>query len=168
MVANSRNKHYRVLDPSSQEIEDSPGKGTEMQFKHVRAESSHVDMEVWRVGYQIKIQQQYSQSKSPKVFTLSTGIKPNHQCLKVHVSKRLFTSTAASQNDVHYSLVEIKTDWLRLALLLIGAAETSRNITAHVIERDVNGENHYFLEEYRGFRTRQHGHQIGRKLDRQK
>ncbi|GFV19104.1 hypothetical protein TNCV_3223221 [Trichonephila clavipes] len=31
-----------------------------------------------------------------------------------------------------------------------GVAETSRNITARVIERDVNREIHYFLEESRG------------------
>ncbi|GFU24677.1 hypothetical protein TNCV_3178221 [Trichonephila clavipes] len=37
-----------------------------------------------------------------------------------------------------------------------GAAETSRSITTRVIERDVNGEIHYFLEESRWFRTRQH------------
>ncbi|GFW61900.1 transposable element Tcb2 transposase [Trichonephila clavipes] len=37
--------------------------------------------------------------------------------------------------------------------------EISRNITVRDIERVVNGEIHYFLEESRGFRTRQHGHQ---------
>ncbi|GFX60106.1 transient receptor potential-gamma protein [Trichonephila clavipes] len=46
----------------------------------------------------------------------------------------------------------------------VGVAETSRNITARVIERDVNGEIHYFLEESRGFRTHQHGRQIVRQL----
>ncbi|GFV33981.1 hypothetical protein TNCV_2613791 [Trichonephila clavipes] len=50
----------------------------------------------------------------------------------------------------------------------ICAAETSRNITARVIERDVSGPLHKFLEESRGFRTRQHGRQVGRQLDRQK
>ncbi|GFY33738.1 hypothetical protein TNCV_4594501 [Trichonephila clavipes] len=43
--------------------------------------------------------------------------------------------------------------------LFIGAAETSRNITARVIERDVSGPLHKFLEEFRGFRTRQHRRQ---------
>ncbi|GFT17535.1 hypothetical protein TNCV_4807751 [Trichonephila clavipes] len=33
------------------------------------------------------------------------------------------------------------------------AAEASRNITTRVIERNINGEIHYFLEESRGFRT---------------
>ncbi|GFW41995.1 tigger transposable element-derived protein 1 [Trichonephila clavipes] len=43
-----------------------------------------------------------------------------------------------------------------MALLFIGATETSRNITARVIELDANGEIHYILEESRGFRIRQH------------
>ncbi|GFW44729.1 hypothetical protein TNCV_4482741 [Trichonephila clavipes] len=34
-----------------------------------------------------------------------------------------------------------------------------RNITVRVIERDTSGEIYYFLEDSRGFRTRQHGHQ---------
>ncbi|GFV82235.1 hypothetical protein TNCV_2791331 [Trichonephila clavipes] len=41
----------------------------------------------------------------------------------------------------------------------IGAIETSRNITARVIERDTSGEIYYFLEDSRAFRTSQHGHQ---------
>ncbi|GFU11764.1 uncharacterized protein TNCV_4969601 [Trichonephila clavipes] len=41
----------------------------------------------------------------------------------------------------------------------LGAIETTRNITARVIERDTSGEIYYFLEDSRGFRTRQHGHQ---------
>ncbi|GFV87925.1 hypothetical protein TNCV_782061 [Trichonephila clavipes] len=44
-------------------------------------------------------------------------------------------------------------------------AETCRNITARVIERDVSGPLHEFLEESKGFRTCQHGrqcHQNGR------
>ncbi|GFU97386.1 hypothetical protein TNCV_4741981 [Trichonephila clavipes] len=56
----------------------------------------------------------------------------------------------------------IKTDWLWLELLFFGAAENSRNITARVIERDTSGEIHYVLDESRGFRTRQHGRQLGR------
>ncbi|GFY35337.1 hypothetical protein TNCV_796891 [Trichonephila clavipes] len=96
------------------------------------------------------IQLQYSQSKSPKVFIPSTAIKHNHQCLKIHVSKRLFTSTAeliASQNNAHY------TRWFnqdqlsfRRESLFIDAAEASRNITARVIERNVSGPLHRFLE----------------------
>ncbi|GFT02623.1 hypothetical protein TNCV_1488151 [Trichonephila clavipes] len=43
--------------------------------------------------------------------------------------------------------------------VLKSATETSRNITARVIERDTSGEIYYFLEDSRGFRTRQHGHQ---------
>ncbi|GFX05703.1 hypothetical protein TNCV_3198201 [Trichonephila clavipes] len=46
-----------------------------------------------------------------------------------------------------------------------GAIENSRNITARVIERDTSGEIYYFLEDSRGFRTRQRGRQsrqIGR------
>ncbi|GFS94383.1 hypothetical protein TNCV_2014171 [Trichonephila clavipes] len=39
----------------------------------------------------------------------------------------------------------------------VGMAETSRNITARVIQCDVNGPLHKSLEESRGFRTRQHG-----------
>ncbi|GFX70931.1 hypothetical protein TNCV_1689141 [Trichonephila clavipes] len=35
---------------------------------------------------------------------------------------------------------------------LLGVAETSRNIIARVIERDVSGSLHKFLEESRGFR----------------
>ncbi|GFU93565.1 hypothetical protein TNCV_948071 [Trichonephila clavipes] len=61
-----------------------------------------------------------------------------------------------------------------MTLLFIVATETSRNITARVIERDVNGEIPYFLEKSRGSRIRQHGrqgrqngHQIGRQLGRQ-
>ncbi|GFW96454.1 hypothetical protein TNCV_4357761 [Trichonephila clavipes] len=37
--------------------------------------------------------------------------------------------------------------------------ETSRNITARVIERDTSGEIYYFPEDSKGFRTRQHGRQ---------
>ncbi|GFW17786.1 hypothetical protein TNCV_1133861 [Trichonephila clavipes] len=37
------------------------------------------------------------------------------------------------------------------------ATETSRNITARVIERDTSGEIYYFLEDSRRFRTRQYG-----------
>ncbi|GFS58578.1 hypothetical protein TNCV_111801 [Trichonephila clavipes] len=51
------------------------------------------------------------------------------------------------------------------------AAETSKNITAHVIERDTSGKIYYFLEDSRGFRTPQDGHQshqIVRQLGRQK
>ncbi|GFT43506.1 integrase_H2C2 domain-containing protein [Trichonephila clavipes] len=40
-----------------------------------------------------------------------------------------------------------------------GAIETSRNITVRVIERDTSGEMYYFLEDSRGFRTHQNGHQ---------
>ncbi|GFT38011.1 hypothetical protein TNCV_1814881 [Trichonephila clavipes] len=40
-----------------------------------------------------------------------------------------------------------------------GVTETSRNITARVIERDTSGEIYYILQDSRGFRTRQHGHQ---------
>ncbi|GFV78054.1 hypothetical protein TNCV_2081 [Trichonephila clavipes] len=50
------------------------------------------------------------------------------------------------------------------------ATETSRNKTARVIERDTSGDIYYFLENARGFRTRQHGHQshqIGHQLGRQ-
>ncbi|GFU21119.1 uncharacterized protein TNCV_3501051 [Trichonephila clavipes] len=39
------------------------------------------------------------------------------------------------------------------------ATETSRNITARVIERDTSGEIYYFLEDSRGFPTHQNGHQ---------
>ncbi|GFV12717.1 integrase catalytic domain-containing protein [Trichonephila clavipes] len=50
-------------------------------------------------------------------------------------------------------------------------AETFSNITVRVIERDVNGKIHYFLEESGWFRTRQHGRQscqIGHQLGHQK
>ncbi|GFS86716.1 hypothetical protein TNCV_2407291 [Trichonephila clavipes] len=53
-----------------------------------------------------------------------------------------------------------------------GTTETSRNITTRVIERDTSGEIYYFLEDSRGFRTRQsrkngrQSHQIGRQLGR--
>ncbi|GFV45697.1 hypothetical protein TNCV_1969981 [Trichonephila clavipes] len=51
----------------------------------------------------------------------------------------------------------------------VGATEISRNITTCVIELDTSGEIYYFLEDSRGFRTRQHGrqnsHQIGLKND---
>ncbi|GFV25636.1 hypothetical protein TNCV_1459511 [Trichonephila clavipes] len=40
-----------------------------------------------------------------------------------------------------------------------GATETSKNITARVIERDNSGEIYYFLEDSRGFRTRKHDYQ---------
>ncbi|GFU80140.1 uncharacterized protein TNCV_3031881 [Trichonephila clavipes] len=40
-----------------------------------------------------------------------------------------------------------------------GAIESSRNVTARVIERDTSGEIYYFLEDSRGFRTHQHGRQ---------
>ncbi|GFS98524.1 RNase H domain-containing protein [Trichonephila clavipes] len=42
---------------------------------------------------------------------------------------------------------------------LAGAAETSRNITARVIERDDSGPLHRFRKESRGFQTGQNGHQ---------
>ncbi|GFW96197.1 hypothetical protein TNCV_571681 [Trichonephila clavipes] len=60
----------------------------------------------------------------------------------------------------------LTTHWLnqncpsfRRASLFIGVAETSRNITTRVLERVVSGPLHRFLEESRGFRTRQHGRQ---------
>ncbi|GFY17635.1 hypothetical protein TNCV_1073701 [Trichonephila clavipes] len=56
----------------------------------------------------------------------------------------------------------------RPASLFMGAAETSRNITARVIDRDVKRPLHKFLEETRGLRTRQQGrqsHQFGPKND---
>ncbi|GFT18156.1 hypothetical protein TNCV_183191 [Trichonephila clavipes] len=43
----------------------------------------------------------------------------------------------------------------RSKLITAGVVETSTNITARVIERDVCGPLHRFLEESRGFRTRQ-------------
>ncbi|GFT90011.1 hypothetical protein TNCV_3238421 [Trichonephila clavipes] len=45
------------------------------------------------------------------------------------------------------------------SIVFIGAIETSRNIAARVIERDTSGEIYYFLEDSRGFRTRQNGRQ---------
>ncbi|GFW53812.1 hypothetical protein TNCV_3939061 [Trichonephila clavipes] len=48
---------------------------------------------------------------------------------------------------------------LNIAEACQGATETSRNITTRVIERDTSGEIYYFLEDSRGFRTRQHGRQ---------
>ncbi|GFT95839.1 hypothetical protein TNCV_311911 [Trichonephila clavipes] len=56
-----------------------------------------------------------------------------------------------------------------VSILFICATETSRNITARVIERDTSGESYYFLEDFRGFRTRQQGRQRrqnGRQIDR--
>ncbi|GFU80078.1 hypothetical protein TNCV_579581 [Trichonephila clavipes] len=50
----------------------------------------------------------------------------------------------------------------------VRAVETSRNITTRVFKCDFNGEIHYFLEESREFRPRQHGCQIGHQLGRQK
>ncbi|GFV07836.1 hypothetical protein TNCV_305841 [Trichonephila clavipes] len=53
--------------------------------------------------------------------------------------------------------------WLYNVSTLLGTfepqKETSRNITARVIERDTSGEIYYFLEDSRGFRTHQHGRQ---------
>ncbi|GFS57827.1 hypothetical protein TNCV_2909201 [Trichonephila clavipes] len=49
---------------------------------------------------------------------------------------------------------------LSAKLKFLSVAETSRNITTRVIERDVKREIHYFLEESRGFRARQHGHRF--------
>ncbi|GFV79770.1 hypothetical protein TNCV_1725951 [Trichonephila clavipes] len=37
--------------------------------------------------------------------------------------------------------------------------QTSRSITARVIERDTSGAIYYFIEDSRGFRTHQHGRQ---------
>ncbi|GFV24496.1 transposable element Tcb1 transposase [Trichonephila clavipes] len=45
-----------------------------------------------------------------------------------------------------------------------GVTETFRNITARVIERDISGEINYFLEDSRGFRTRQNGRQSHQKI----
>ncbi|GFW04019.1 hypothetical protein TNCV_2051351 [Trichonephila clavipes] len=53
----------------------------------------------------------------------------------------------------------LKCHLARILKLHSGAAETSRTITARVIERDVSAPLHIFLEEPRGFRTRQHGRQ---------
>ncbi|GFT37086.1 hypothetical protein TNCV_3135391 [Trichonephila clavipes] len=41
----------------------------------------------YRTSSSSEIQQQYSPGKYPKVFTPSTAIKHNHQCLKIHVRK---------------------------------------------------------------------------------
>ncbi|GFW40160.1 hypothetical protein TNCV_5118431 [Trichonephila clavipes] len=92
----------------------------------------------------------YSQKSSP----LNTGLSSNiHRLVKTMFTTRW-----------------LKSDCLTAAVtaLFIGVAETSRNITVRVIERDVSGPLHKFLEESRGFRTRQHGcqgHQIARQLD---
>ncbi|GFX83048.1 hypothetical protein TNCV_5001961 [Trichonephila clavipes] len=50
------------------------------------------------------------------------------------------------------SIVSKRTDEM-------SATETSKNITARVIERDNSGEIYYFLEDSRGFRTRKHDYQ---------
>ncbi|GFU29202.1 hypothetical protein TNCV_278161 [Trichonephila clavipes] len=47
------------------------------------------------------------------------------------------------------------------SIAFICATETSRNITARVIERDTRGDIYYFLEDSKGFRTRQ-SRQLGR------
>ncbi|GFX66271.1 hypothetical protein TNCV_342451 [Trichonephila clavipes] len=44
--------------------------------------------------------------------------------------------------------------------IVAGATETSRNITARVIERDTSGEIYYSPEDSRRFRTHQHGRQL--------
>ncbi|GFU59466.1 hypothetical protein TNCV_1177131 [Trichonephila clavipes] len=49
------------------------------------------------------------------------------------------------------------------SIVFIVAIETSRNIAARVIERDTSGEIYYFLEDSRGFRTRQQ-RQNGRQI----
>ncbi|GFV67424.1 acetyl-CoA carboxylase 1 [Trichonephila clavipes] len=54
-------------------------------------------------SFKYRIQQQYSQGKYPKVFTPSTAIKHNHQCLKIHVRKD-YSQAQPSQNNPHYSL----------------------------------------------------------------
>ncbi|GFX02694.1 hypothetical protein TNCV_2011381 [Trichonephila clavipes] len=75
-------------------------------------------------------QQQYSQSKSPKVFTPSKALNHNCQCLKIHVCNNLFTCTAgliAIQNNVPSSLVEIKTDLRMLMLGVTGKRNAKRS-----------------------------------------
>ncbi|GFV48405.1 hypothetical protein TNCV_3026751 [Trichonephila clavipes] len=108
------------------------------------------------------ILQQYPQNKSQKIFIPSKALKHNYQCLKTHVCKRLSTRKAeliASQDNAHYLLVEIRITLVPASFSIYRRGKTTRNITARVIERDVSGPLHKFLEESRGFRTRQHGHQ---------
>ncbi|GFW41405.1 hypothetical protein TNCV_464961 [Trichonephila clavipes] len=45
------------------------------------------------------------------------------------------------------------------SIFIYSRQKLPRNIIARVIECDISGEIHYFLEDSRGFRTRQHGHQ---------
>ncbi|GFW16102.1 hypothetical protein TNCV_4680941 [Trichonephila clavipes] len=75
-----------------------------------------------------------------------------------------------THNLLQVPIAELAERWTELPQVS-GTAETSRNITAPVIERDVSGPLHRFLEESRGFRTCQNGRQsprIGLHLDLQK
>ncbi|GFX26326.1 hypothetical protein TNCV_949241 [Trichonephila clavipes] len=61
--------------------------------------------------------------------------------------------------------------WLSSTGQFNGATETSRNITARVIERDTSREISYFLEDSRVFRARQQCHKLrqnAHQLGRQK
>ncbi|GFV93290.1 hypothetical protein TNCV_386541 [Trichonephila clavipes] len=110
-------------------------------------------------SFKYRIQQQYSQGKYPKVFTPSTAIKHKNS-LKTHVRKDYsHKHSRASQNDPHYLLAESRLLAIPANILFICATETSRNITARVIERDTSGEIYHFLEDSRGFRTHQQGRQ---------
>ncbi|GFV38748.1 hypothetical protein TNCV_3624931 [Trichonephila clavipes] len=104
-------------------------------------------------SFKYRSQQQYSQGKYPKVFTPSTAIKHNHQCLKIHVRKD-YSQAQPSQSPVKTILTtrQLNQDSspYRRASSFIGATETSRNITTRVIECDTSGDI-YFLEDSRGF-----------------
>ncbi|GFT12291.1 hypothetical protein TNCV_4005471 [Trichonephila clavipes] len=56
-------------------------------------------------------------------------------------------------------MCDITSPAVSASIVFIVAIETSRSIAVRVIERDISGEIYYFLEDSRGFRTRQQGRQ---------
>ncbi|GFT89644.1 hypothetical protein TNCV_3137371 [Trichonephila clavipes] len=78
--------------------------------------------------------------------------------------KKISQEANCYHTNHHHTIVAMAAWWLWSRILdqnVVGATETSRNITARVIERDTSGKIYYVLEDSRGFRTRQHGRQIG-------
>ncbi|GFU25278.1 hypothetical protein TNCV_1739281 [Trichonephila clavipes] len=69
------------------------------------------------------------------------------------------THDCRSGRGAQSCVVSVSSSPYRRASFFICATETSRNITARVIERCTSREIYYFLEDSRGFRTRQQGHQ---------
>ncbi|GFV08750.1 hypothetical protein TNCV_2488221 [Trichonephila clavipes] len=118
----------------------------------------------------------YHQKSNPFNIELSSNIHRANLRKPLHLQKHPSTIVSVQKytyvNDYSPAhpillLVEtiltirwLKSDSLTAAVTVsIGAAQTFRNITSRVIDRDFSGPLHKFLEVSRGFLNRQYGRQ---------